>query len=184
MGITALSEPNVTSSEEGEEGAAPAAPKAGKKKLLILVGAVVLLLLLAGGGGAFFLLGGKSDPKAEAAKAEAAKAEAAKHGGGEEGVKFVDIPAMVVNIRSPDGVARFLKVHVMLVPGTMKEEAIKAGLPLVLDAYQPFLRELRPEDLAGSAAVFRVKEELLVRTTGALGEGSVKDVLIEDLVQQ
>src|SRR5204862_75795 len=106
------------------------------------------------------------------------KAEAAKHGGGEEGVKFVDIPAMVVNIRSPDGAARFLKVHVMLVPGTMKDDAIKAGLPLVLDAYQPFLRELRPEDLAGSAAVFRVKEELLVRTTGALGEGSVKDVLI------
>ena len=165
------------------EGAAPAAPKAGKKKLLIIVAAIVLLLL-AGGGAAFFLLGGKSDPKAEAAKAEAAKAEAAKHGGGEEGVKFVDIPAMVVNIRSPDGAARFLKVHVMLVPGTMKDDAIKAGLPLVLDAYQPFLRELRPEDLAGSAAVFRVKEELLVRTTGALGEGSVKDVLIEDLVQQ
>ncbi|MDR6848587.1 flagellar FliL protein [Sphingomonas sp. BE137] len=178
-----MSEPNVTTSEEGEEGAAPAAPKAGKKKLLIIVAAIVLLLL-AGGGAAFFLLGGKSDPKAEAAKAEAAKAEAAKHGGGEEGVKFVDIPAMVVNIRSPDGAARFLKVHVMLVPGTMKDDAIKAGLPLVLDAYQPFLRELRPEDLAGSAAVFRVKEELLVRTTGALGEGSVKDVLIEDLVQQ
>ena len=183
MGIRALSEPNVTTSEEGEEGAAPAAPKAGKKKLLIIVAAIVLLLL-AGGGAAFFLLGGKSAPKAEAAKAEAAKAEAAKHGGGEEGVKFVDIPAMVVNIRSPDGAARFLKVHVMLVPGTMKDDAIKAGLPLVLDAYQPFLRELRPEDLAGSAAVFRVKEELLVRTTGALGEGSVKDVLIEDLVQQ
>lgn len=183
MGIRALSEPNVTTSEEGEEGAAPAAPKAGKKKLLIIVAAIVLLLL-AGGGAAFFLLGGKSDPKAEAAKAEAAKAEAAKHGGGEEGVKFVDIPAMVVNIRSPDGAARFLKVHVMLVPGTMKDDAIKAGLPLVLDAYQPFLRELRPEDLAGSAAMFRVKEELLVRTTGALGEGSVKDVLIEDLVQQ
>lgn len=183
MGIRALSEPNVTTSEEGEEGAAPAAPKAGKKKLLIIVAAIVLLLL-AGGGAAFFLFGGKSDPKAEAAKAEAAKAEAAKHGGGEEGVKFVDIPAMVVNIRSPDGAARFLKVHVMLVPGTMKDDAIKAGLPLVLDAYQPFLRELRPEDLAGSAAVFRVKEELLVRTTGALGEGSVKDVLIEDLVQQ
>jgi len=183
MGIRALSEPNVTTSEEGEEGAAPAAPKAGKKKLLIIVAAIVLLLL-AGGGAAFFLLGGKSDPKAEAAKAEAAKAEAAKHGGGEEGVKFVDIPAMVVNIRSPDGAARFLKVHVMLVPGTMKDDAIKAGLPLVRDAYQPCLRELRPEDLAGSAAVFRVKEELLVRTTGALGEGSVKDVLIEDLVQQ
>lgn len=183
MGIWALSEPTDTLNEEGEDGAVVAPPKAGKKKLLIIVAAAVLLLLAAGGG-AFFFLGGKGDPKAEAAKAEAAKAEAAKHGGSEEGAKFVDIPAMVVNIRSPDGAAHFLKVHVMLVPGTMKEEEIKAGLPLVLDAYQPFLRELRPEDLAGSAAVFRVKEELLVRTVAALGEGSVKDVLIQDLVQQ
>ncbi|MFA6123699.1 flagellar basal body-associated FliL family protein [Sphingomonas sp.] len=184
MGIWALSEPTDTLNEEGEDGAVVAPPKAGKKKLLIIVAAAVLLLLAAGGG-AFFFLGGKGDPKAEAAKAETAKAETAKHGeGSEEGAKFVDIPAMVVNIRSPDGAAHFLKVHVMLVPGTMKEEEIKEGLPLVLDAYQPFLRELRPEDLAGSAAVFRVKEELLVRTVAALGEGSVKDVLIQDLVQQ
>lgn len=183
MENTALSEPSDTLSEEGEDGAAPVAAKPGKKKLLIIVAAAVLLLLLAGGGAAFFLMGGKSDPKAEAAKAEAAKAEADKHGG-EGGEKFIDVPAMVVNIRSPDGVARFLKVHVMLVPGNKTEEQIKAGLPLVLDSYQPFLRELRPEDLAGSAAVFRVKEELLVRTVGALGEGSVKDVLVQDLVQQ
>lgn len=183
MGIWVLSEPSDTSNEEGEDGVVVAPPKAGKKKLLVIVAAAVLLLLAAGGG-AFFFLGGKADPKAEAAKAEAAKAEAAKHGSGEEGAKFVDIPAMVVNIRSPDGAPHFLKVHVMLVPGTMKEDAIKAGLPLVLDAYQPFLRELRPEDLAGSAAVFRVKEELLVRTVAALGEDSVKDVLIQDLVQQ
>jgi flagellar FliL protein len=57
-------------------------------------------------------------------------------------------------------------------------------LPLILDAYQPFLRELRPEDLAGSAAVFRVKEELLIRANQVAGDGTVKDILIEDLVQQ
>jgi flagellar FliL protein len=53
---------------------------------------------------------------------------------------------------------------------------------------QPFLRELRPDDLAGSAAVFRIKEEMLSRTTQALGQalgaGAVRDVLIQDLVQQ
>ena len=61
---------------------------------------------------------------------------------------------------------------------------MKEKLPLILDAYQPFLRELRPEDLAGSAAVFRLKEEMLVRTTRALGPGAVVDVLIQDLIQQ
>ena len=52
------------------------------------------------------------------------------------------------------------------------------------DAIQPFLRELRPEDLAGSAAVFRIKEQILLRAADALGPDQIKDVLIEDLIQQ
>ena len=56
-------------------------------------------------------------------------------------------------------------------------------LPLVIDRFQPFLRELRPDDLSGSAASCRVKEELLVRSNQALGDGSVRDVLIQDLIQ-
>ena len=47
-----------------------------------------------------------------------------------------------------------------------------------------FLRELRPEDLNGSAAVFRVKEEMMARMTATLGANMVRDVLIQDLVQQ
>lgn len=54
----------------------------------------------------------------------------------------------------------------------------------MLDSFQPFLRELRPEDLSGSAAVFRIKEEMMVRATATLGAGQVKDILIQDLVQQ
>ena len=61
---------------------------------------------------------------------------------------------------------------------------VKQDLPLILDAYQPFLRELRPEDLAGSAAVFRIKEEMLVRASQVAGAGTAKDILIQDLVQQ
>ena len=61
---------------------------------------------------------------------------------------------------------------------------VPAELPLVLDSFQPFLRELRPEDLSGSAAVFRIKEEMMVRATATLGAGQVKDILIQDLVQQ
>ena len=98
---------------------------------------------------------------------------------------FVDVPAMIVNLRSPDGASRFLKIHFMLVPGPKgTADSLKDKLPLILDAYQPFLRELRPEDLAGSAAVFRIKEEMLVRATEVSGPGMVKDILIQDLVQQ
>jgi flagellar protein FliL len=178
----------MSSSEIVEEGAkAPA--KKSKKKLLI-IGAAAGVLLLGGGGGAFLMFGGSS-AQAETAEdgghGEAAASSEGGHGGGEgEGAEaFVDVPPMVVNLRSPDGAARFLKVHFMLVPGPKgNAEVLKEKLPLILDSYQPFLRELRPEDLAGSAAVFRIKEELLVRATQTAGTGMVKDILIQDLVQQ
>jgi flagellar protein FliL len=172
-----------------EEGPAAPAPKKSKKKLFIIGGAAAVVLL--GGGGAATMLmsgGGGAASHAEAsAEADQGGGEASgSHGGGGEGeAKFIDVPPLVVNLRSPDGSARFLKVHFMLVPGPKgNEETIKEKLPLILDAYQPFLRELRPEDLAGSAAVFRIKEELLRRAAGAAGSGFVEDVLIQDLVQQ
>ncbi|MBW4330454.1 flagellar basal body-associated FliL family protein [Stakelama sp. CBK3Z-3] len=157
-----------------------AAPKKGKKKLFIIA-AGALALVGGVGGGAYAFLGG--DP-AEASDSGHG-AEAGDHGGGEGTETFVDVPAMMVNLRSTDGSAHFLKVHFMLVPGPAgNADAIEAKLPLLLDSYQPFLRELRPEDLNGSAAVFRVKEELLLRADDVLGHGQVKDILIQDMIQQ
>ena len=141
------------------------------------------MLLLGGGGGAYMMFGGGS-AQAEAADGHG-KAEAAGGHGAEGPAAYVDVPPMVVNLRSPDGAARFLKIHLMLVPGPNGTvDSVTKAIPLLLDAYQPFLRELRPEDLAGSAAVFRIKEELLVRAAQAAGPGVVKDILIQDLVQQ
>jgi flagellar FliL protein len=142
----------------------------------------LVVLLLGGGVGAYFMIGGSK--AAPAAKAGETKGGEAKDGEG-AAVAYVDVPAMVVNLRGSDGAARFLKLRFMLVPASpAAADAIKSKLPLVLDSYQPFLRELRPEDLAGSAAVFRIKEELLLRANAAVGAGSVKDVLIQDLIQQ
>jgi len=184
-----MSSPEII--EEGAEAAKAAKPKSKKK--LIIIGAAAGVLLLGGGGGAAFLFSGPS-AKAEGAKdahgAEKKEEKSAEGGhgeGGEAGGKdaFLDVPAMMVNLRSPDGQARFLKLHFMIVPGDgVAADELKEKLPLVLDSFQPFLRELRPEDLAGSAAVFRIKEEMMVRATATLGDGKVKDILIQDLVQQ
>jgi len=168
---------------EAAEGAP--APKKNKRKLMIIAGAAAVTVL-GGGGTAYALMGGKADAEAADSHAEASKDEG-ESGGHDEGAadKFVDVPAMVVNLRSADGGSHFIKLHFMLVPGAhATPDGIKDKLPLLLDAYQPFLRELRPEDLAGSAAVFRIKEEMLVRATATLGAGQVKDVLIQDLIQQ
>ncbi|WP_156404949.1 flagellar basal body-associated protein FliL [Sphingomonas sp. Root241] len=184
-----MSSPEIV--EEGAEGPAPAAPKSKKKKLII-IGAAAGVLLLGGGGGAAMMLSGgsaKAETSAEGGHGEVsneAEGDGGGHGGEETAKEaIVDVPAMVVNLRSPDGASRFLKLHFMIVPGAKgTPEGIKEKLPLILDAYQPFLRELRPEDLAGSAAVFRIKEEMLVRATDVAGAGVIKDILIQDLVQQ
>ncbi|QAY79879.1 flagellar basal body protein FliL [Sphingosinicella sp. BN140058] len=98
---------------------------------------------------------------------------------------YVEVPPMTVNLRSGDGKPRFLKLRFILVAGNPEnEEKVTEKLPLILDGFQPFLRELRPEDLAGSAAVFRLKEEMLSRAARVAGPGIVTDVLIQDLIQQ
>jgi flagellar FliL protein len=183
---------------EAKDGEAAAKPKGSKKKLMIIIGAAVLVLGGGGGGAAFFLMGSDKaaakSAEGEHSEAEAegeAEAEAEAEGGEEKGGKdgksavYLDVPPLVVNLRSADGAARFLKVHFVLVPGKASSvDKLQGKLPLLIDAYQPFLRELRPEDLNGSGAVYRVKEELLVRATQTLGPDAVKDVLIQDLVQQ
>ncbi|WP_375195244.1 flagellar basal body-associated FliL family protein [Sphingobium sp.] len=146
-----------------------------RKKLVAVAGGAILLMAMAGGGAWWILRdrGGEHEAAPVAASA------------GTDSSSYIEVPPVIVNLRSGDGQARFLKLRFILVAADAgKVEGIKDRLPVVLDALQPFLRELRPDDLAGSAAVFRIKEEMMARATQALGTGSVRDVLIQDLVQQ
>jgi flagellar FliL protein len=167
-----------------------------KNKKVIIGGAAALLLLAGGGGAAFMLSGGEGKaPHGEQAKESEAQAEeetapeeeeAEGEGEGKAGeLPLVDVPPMIVNLRTTNGQPRYLKIRFMIeAKSAEKAEKLKAKLPLIIDAYQPFLREMRPEDISGSAAVFRIKEEMLIRASEAAGKGMVKDVLIQDLVQQ
>ena len=147
------------------------------KKIAVVACGTIAALACVGGGAALFLA---RHPLTASDASEHRRSAAI-----DAGAEFIDVPPMVVNLRSPDGGAHFLKLHFMLVPGDgIKADEIKAALPLIHDGLQPFLRELRPEDLAGSAAIFRIKEEMLVRAGAVIGRGKVKDVLIQDLIQQ
>ena len=176
-----------------EEGAKP--PRFSKKKKIIAAAAAVLLV---GGGAGAFLMGGGSDAEAKESGdhgekdsghgEKAGKGHGEKSGGGHGeggGSGLVEVDPLMVNLRTNDGQARFLKLRILLAPGSPEDAAtIEANLPMIIDRYQPFLRELRPEDLAGSAAVYRLKEELILRAADTVGEGVVADVLIQDMVQQ
>jgi flagellar FliL protein len=159
----------------------PAAKPAGRSRKLMLVGGALTALLLAGGGGAYLLSGGSAAAHEKAATSDAEEAKGEK----DKDPEPLDVPPMLVNLRSADGAAHFIKLHIMIEPGAAgTADELKKRLPELIDAYQPFLRELRPEDLAGSAAVYRIKEELMLRAAGTLGHDRVKDVLIQDLIQQ
>ena len=177
--------------------APPPKPSLFKSKKMLIIGAAAALLLLAGGGGAAFMLSGGEEKPAQGEQAKESEAqveeetaseeeEAEGEGDGKAGeLPLVDVPPMIVNLRTTNGQPRYLKIRFMIeAKSAEKAEKLKAKLPLIIDAYQPFLREMRPEDISGSAAVFRIKEEMLIRATQAAGKGMVKDVLIQDLVQQ
>lgn len=167
---------NVSTEIEDETSPSDVAktPRFSKKKKIIAAACAVLLL--GGGAGGIFLSGGKTgeseDPGDGAAEAE-----------GED--NLVEVEPLIVNLRTNDGQARFLKLRILLAAGSPEDVAtIEAKLPLIIDSYQPFLRELRPEDLAGSAAVYRIKEELILRAADTVGAGVVANVLIQDMIQQ
>ena len=161
--------------DEAPDGEIPQTAASGKKKKGKLIAiAAAGLLVVGGGGAAAWTMLGSSGGDGEHSEAVEPKAGT-----------YVEVPPMTVNLRSNDGKPRFLKLRFILVAqDPANEEVINEKLPLILDGFQPFLRELRPEDLAGSAAVFRLKEEMLSRASRVAGRGIVTDVLIQDLIQQ
>ena len=66
----------------------------------------------------------------------------------------------------------------------LEKKALEPVLPRVVDQFQTYLRELRVEDLSGSAAMFRLKEELLRRVNMAVEPVEIKDVLFKEMIVQ
>ena len=88
-----------------------------------------------------------------------------------------------MNIQAPDGRPTFLKLKLTL---EMKDAALaehlQAEMPRLQDMFQGFLRELRPEDLAGSAGSFQLRAEILRRVNLIAAPGEVDAVLIEEML--
>jgi flagellar FliL protein len=173
-----------TENEDGEkpEGeAAEAAPPKGFKRFLtkkiLMIAVPVLVLVLAGGGaGAYFFLFKKADG-----------AEAAHH---EEPltppkVAFSDMQDILVNIQSNDGTPAYLKLGLSLeLEDEEQKTALQPLMPRITDQFQAYLRELRLDDLKGSAGVLRLKEELLRRVNVAAAPYKVRDVLLKEMIVQ
>lgn len=179
-----------------------AAPKKKKLPLLFIIVPAALLVVGGGGAAAFFLM----QPKAEAAEGGhapkaaghgAAKKKSGGHGGGAgeadaalgvisegpDGVVFYTLPDMTVNIQGPEGRPMYLKLKLTLETHDYAlAEHLQAEMPRMQDMFQTFLRELRPEDLAGSAGSFQLRAEILRRVNLIAAPGKVDAVLIEEML--
>ncbi len=175
-----IQDPNVEAAGEGADGEAPVrARRLPGKKLVLFIGLPILLIGLAGAGVYF---SGLAD----------SLIGAEEHEGGllteeeEEGPSFYyDIPDMLVNLNSSGRKTGYLKISVSVEVGSEADaEQLKTVLPRIVDSFQVYLRELRVEDLSGSAGLQRLREELLMRVSNAAAPTVVKDILFREMLIQ
>lgn len=160
--------------EEGEG----AAKKGLSKKLKIIIAAGLALVVLGGGAAAFFLLHGSSE---QAQKEDQAKEAAAEKGK----ITYYPLGDLLVNLSGEGKHPNFLKVKISLELADEKDvPLIDAIKPRIIDNFQVYLRELRIEDLRGSAGMYRLREELLMRVTEAAQPVRIRDVLFQEMLVQ
>jgi flagellar FliL protein len=187
--------------DEGGGGEAPARKKFSGKKLVLFI--ILPLLLILGGAAAAFFAGvftpseteasedshgeakpdahGKPDAKADAHGAPAKDGHGAPGAGG----VFFNVPDMVVNLNSTGRRPSFLKISISVEVGRQEDvPEIEKVMPRIVDNFQVYLRELRLEDLRGSAGIYRLREELLLRVGVAAQPVQVKDVLFREMLIQ
>ncbi len=161
--------------------AAPAEGEGGKKKfsgkkLLIIL--VPVLLLTIGGGAAWFLgfFGGKDEHAAEQADAPPPPPPP---------TIIYDLPDLLVNLSlAQRGRGNFIKLTASLEVVEADVPEFEDAMPRIIDTFVTYLRELRPEDLRGSAGLTRLREEMLRRVQAAARPARVRDVLFREILVQ
>lgn len=152
-------------------------------KRLIIFAAILLLVLIGGGVGAAVMLGlfgGSSPPPAETAGAPPPPAPAQQ-----QRAFFFEVPDLIVNLNTSGRKSTFLKIKIALeLESPQDVDRINEVLPRIVDNFQVYLRELRIDDLNGSAGMYRLREELLRRVNIAARPVKVRDVLFKEMLVQ
>ncbi|HEY8609780.1 MAG TPA: flagellar basal body-associated FliL family protein [Roseomonas sp.] len=174
---------------------ADAAPKTGGRRKLILLA----LPLLLGGAGAGLWFGGML-PFGKSAERHAAPATASEgsHANGHDPTAptsapaqparppvFMDMPEILTNLNVTGRRATFIRLRAKLeLSGEADVAAMQAAMPRLLDLFQTYLREMRPEELRGSQGTYRLREELRNRASLAASPAKVLDVLFVEMIVQ
>jgi flagellar FliL protein len=165
--------------QEEKKGAAAAtagaesAPKPGGKKKLILIALPVLLIGALAGlwfGGILPPLFGMGGTTAEAAAtAPQAPAPAPQPA-------FIDLPDIVANLNAPGRRPGLVRLRARIEVSRAEDvPVVTAAMPRLVDLFTTYLREVRPEELRGSAGSQRLREELIARASIAISPETRSD---------
>ncbi|HVZ99065.1 MAG TPA: flagellar basal body-associated FliL family protein [Caulobacterales bacterium] len=185
---------------EGEAGEGKKKKLSGKALILFII--LPAVLVLGGGGGAAYFLLFAGHPTEQHAEAGKSRGGHGGHGEGAgagdavpgpngttitqgEGVVFVTLPEMLVNITGADGRPAYLKLKLTLeAPNEETVDALTPQIPRVSDQFNGFLREMRTDDLSGSGGAYRLRLELLRRVNLVIAPAQINAVLIEEMLVQ
>jgi len=164
---------------EDDDGEGGSSDGGGKKKLFIIIG-LALLLVIGGAAAAYFtgllqplidMIAGNGQQKKEDVIAQDAV--------------FYDLPELLVNLSTTGRKSTFLKIRIALELEKPEDlPAVESVMPRIVDNFQVYLRELRVEDLKGSAGMYRLREELLKRVGAAIAPTKINDVLFKEMLVQ
>jgi flagellar protein FliL len=161
-----------------EDAAASAEAKGSRGKLKLILLAAAPILLVGVGAGLWFtgMLSGKPDSEHAEHAAESAKPSAPI---------YVDLPEFIANLNSNSQRPNYLKLTARLEVTKQDDvERVKAAMPRLQDLFLTYLREMRPQELRGSAGTYRLREELIARANLAAAPARVTDVLFTQMLVQ
>ncbi len=127
-----------------------------------------------GGGGEHAAAGG----------AEGAAADVGALTVGEDGEpSYYALPKMIVNLAGSGNQSQLLELVLTLEASDASAfDSVPTEMPRLRDAFQSFLRELRVEDINGSAGSYRLRIELLKRFNIVMAPAKADAVLIESFL--
>ncbi len=98
---------------------------------------------------------------------------------------FIEIPELIANLNTGNKRAVYVKAKVRIeIKRAEDEAALRAVMPRLLDLFQTYLREMRPEELRGSIGTYRLREELMSRANIAAAPVRIQDLLFVELLVQ
>jgi flagellar FliL protein len=173
--MSAAASASAEAGAQASDGEAPAA-KGGKKKLILLA---VPVLLAGIGAGLWFtgilpgLLGMGPKPEAQAAAPPPIVPG------------FYEMPEILANLNAPGRRPSYMKLKAKLEIADARDmDHVRNALPRLLDLFNTYLREVRPEELRGSAGTHRLREELLARAAIAVAPAKISDILFTEILVQ